>query len=136
MRRIGEVLGLQGRIITRVKRVRDRWPEIAGDVLASHAEPVLVRSGTLHVLCDSPAWVQQINLLTGLIRERVQKMTGLKITRIEASFGVSRSAPEARRLGRVRFRPDIDPAAVDRIRDPQLARLVRALAEAADEADD
>ena len=131
MRKIGEVLDRTNRNLARVVKVRSRWAEIAGDVLASHTEPVLVRSGKLHVLCDSPAWVQQVKLLSGYILERIVQVSKVKVSGIEAAFGTPRKAPEPRQKERATLRFEIDPEAIERIKDPQLAERIRALAQAA-----
>ena len=44
MRRIGDVLAGQNRQIGQVMKIRSKWAEIAGEVLASHTEPVLIRN--------------------------------------------------------------------------------------------
>lgn len=135
MKKIGDVLGNKYRGIGKVVKVRSLWTEIAGEVLASHTEPVLVSSGTLHVLCDSPAWVQQVRLLADPIVEQVKKLAGIRITKIDATFGIPRRPPEAPKRTQVVFRPPIDPADIERIADERLAQLMRALVNSTEHGD-
>jgi hypothetical protein len=132
MRTIGEALAAADRNMVKVLKIRARWSEIAGDVIASHAEPVLLKTGRLQVLCDSPVWVQQVGLLSDLIVKRIKEVAGLKVSRVEASFGAP-GRPRPQRAAPVPEPPsslDIDPADIDRIKNPGLARLVRELARA------
>ena len=46
-----------------LERVRTLWPEVAGDVLAAHSEPLHLRSGVLRVQADDPAWAGQFRYL-------------------------------------------------------------------------
>lgn len=129
MQRIGDILARGSRQLGQVMRIRSSWPEIAGEVLAAHTEPVMIRNRVLQVLCDSPAWAQQAGLLSRVIEERVREVTGFRGLKIEARFGMpGRILPRTRKARQVR-RPDIDPADIARIRDPALARAVRALVE-------
>lgn len=128
MRRIGDVLAGQNRVMGQVMKIRSRWAEIAGEVLAAHTEPVVMKKKVLHVLCDSPAWAQQVGLLSGAIGEQIRKLTRIRVDGIEGRFGmVSRPKPRERTV-RPMGRPDIDPGDIEKLRDPGLARAVRELA--------
>ena len=128
MRRIGDVLAGQNRQIGQIMKIRGKWAEIAGEVLASHTEPVLIRNRVLHVLCDSPAWAQQVGLLSGAIEEQVRKIVKVRVHSVEGRFGMARrTAPRKRTVPPVR-RPAIDPKDIDKIRDPGLASAIRELA--------
>lgn len=128
MRRIGDVLANQNRQIGQVMKIRSRWTEIAGEVLASHTEPVVVKNKVLHVLCDSPAWAQQVGLLSGAIEEQIRKITKIRNLKVEGRFGMVRKIQPRKRTVLPIGRPDIDPRDIDRIRDPGLARVIRQLA--------
>ena len=43
------------------------WPEVVGEAIAEHAEPVDLHAGVLRVRCDSTAWATQL----GLMRDRL-----------------------------------------------------------------
>lgn len=128
MRRIGDVLANQNRQIGQVMKIRNRWTEIAGEVLASHTEPVVIKNKVLHVLCDSPAWAQQVGLLSGAIEEQIRKITKIRNLKVEGRFGMVRKIQPRKRTVLPIGRPDIDPRDIDRIRDPELARVIRQLA--------
>ncbi|HNS91087.1 MAG TPA: DUF721 domain-containing protein [Deltaproteobacteria bacterium] len=128
MRRIGDVLANQNRQIGQVMKIRAQWTDIAGEVLAAHTDPVAIKHKVLQVLCDSPAWAQQVGLLSRTIEEQVRKITRVKIEKIEGRFGMARKAPPRKRTVQAIGRPDIDPRDIDKIRDPKLARVVRELA--------
>ncbi len=128
MRRIGDVLANQNRQIGQVMKIRSRWTDIAGEVLASHTEPVVVKNKVLHVLCDSPAWAQQVGLLSGAIEEQIRKITKIRVQKVEGRFGMARKVPPRKRMVQAIGRPDIDPRDIEKIKDPGLARVVRELA--------
>ncbi len=128
MRRIGDVLANQSRQIGQVMKLRSRWTEIAGEVLASHTEPVVIKNNVLHVLCDSPAWVQQVGLLSGAIEEQIRKITKIRVRKIEGKFGIVRKVPPRKRSISPIVRPAIDPGDIEKIRDPDLASVIMELA--------
>jgi predicted nucleic acid-binding Zn ribbon protein len=111
-----------------VLKIRSRWTEIAGEVLSAHTEPVVVKAKVLHVLCDSPAWAQQVGILSTTLLEQIRKITGVTLTRVEGRFGMVRRPPDRKPARPALTRPDIDPADIDRIRDSDLAAAVRAWA--------
>ncbi len=128
MRRIGDVLANQNRQIGQVMKIRSRWKDIAGEVLAAHTEPVAIKNKVLQILCDSPAWAQQVGLLSRTIEEQIRKMTRVKIEKIEGKFGMVHKAPPRKRAVQAIGRLDIDPRDIEKIRDPKLAQIVRELA--------
>ncbi len=128
MRRIGDVLASQNRQIGQIMKIRSQWTDIAGEVLAAHTEPVTIKNKVLQVLCDSPAWAQQVGLLSGTIQDQIRKFTRVKIEKIEGKFGMARKVPPRKRTVQAIGRPDIDPEDIEKIRDPNLARVVRELA--------
>lgn len=70
--------------------IRDSWPELVGESLAAHSTPLHLRSGSLRILVDDPAWAGQFRYLTdGLVRalgERVPEAGVLEIS-VVASRG-------------------------------------------------
>ena len=125
MRKVGDVLGKKYGNLTKVIRIREKWVEIAGEVLASHTEPVQLRGKVLHVLCDSPAWVQQIDILTTTIEPRIKKIAGLRVEKITGTFGMAMKSKEQLRTRRIIPRPDIDPADIKKISDPALRSAIQ-----------
>ncbi len=47
------------------------WPELIGDDVASHTEPVSVEDGLLTVRCDSTAWAQQLRSMRNVVLARI-----------------------------------------------------------------
>jgi predicted nucleic acid-binding Zn ribbon protein len=39
------------------------WPEIAGDEIAQHSEPIAIEGGVLQVRCESTAWATQLRMM-------------------------------------------------------------------------
>ncbi|WP_353826924.1 DUF721 domain-containing protein [Agromyces sp. SYSU T0242] len=39
------------------------WPDIAGDEIARHSEPIAIEGGVLQVRCESTAWATQLRLM-------------------------------------------------------------------------
>ncbi|HOS97949.1 MAG TPA: DUF721 domain-containing protein [Deltaproteobacteria bacterium] len=128
MRRVGDVLARSNRQMGQVLKIRSRWTEIAGEVLSAHTEPVVVKAKVLQVLCDSPAWAQQVGILSATLQEQVRKIAGVTLTKVEGRFGMVRRPPARKPVRPAVTRPDIDPADIDRIRDRSLAAAVRAWA--------
>lgn len=127
MRRAGEVIATSYKQFGPIFKVREHWTEIAGEVLAAHVEPVFIKNKVLHVLCDSPAWAQQIGILSKTITAQVKRITGLKLEKVEGKFGMVRKRPELKKSPRVFMKPDIDPGDIDKIKNPDLARAIRNL---------
>jgi len=127
MQRIGDILGKKYGNLTRVIRIREKWVDIAGEVLAAHTEPVQLRGKTLHVLCDSPAWVQQIDILTTTLEPRVKKMAGVRVDKIAGTFSMAIKTKKQLQTKRMIRKPDIDPEDISKISDPVLRNAVEEL---------
>ncbi|MFC9917226.1 MULTISPECIES: DUF721 domain-containing protein [Agromyces] len=39
------------------------WPEIAGEDIARHSEPIAIEGGVLQVRCESTAWATQLRMM-------------------------------------------------------------------------
>lgn len=124
MRRVGEILSKGSSQIGHMMKIRQNWKEIAGEVLSGHTEPVLIKNRVLHVICDSPAWAQQIGMLTKVLEKQVIEMTGIRIIRVEGQFGPARRNPLKVAVPRPFIKPDIDPEDLKKITDPILAKAV------------
>jgi hypothetical protein len=51
--------------------VQSLWKELAGTELARSASPVSERQGTVTVACESAVWAQELELLAGDLRARL-----------------------------------------------------------------
>lgn len=51
-------------------RLWSRWTEVVGEKVARHAEPTSLRSGTLRIRAESPAWAMELGYLANEIKER------------------------------------------------------------------
>ena len=127
MQKVGDILGKKYGNLTRVIRIREKWVDIAGEVLAAHTEPVQLRGKILHVLCDSPAWVQQIDILTTTLEPRVKKVAGVRVDKIAGTFGMAMKTKKQLQIKRMLKRPDIDPEDIKNISDPALRKAVEEL---------
>lgn len=79
--RIGESLDrlvrhLGGSSATELSDLFTRWPEMVGPDLASHAEPVSLRGGTLTIAVADPAWATQLRFLEPEILAKVAAVLG------------------------------------------------------------
>ncbi len=124
MRRVGDILSGSGHQIGQIMKIRQNWKDIAGEVLASHTEPVVIRKKVLHVICDSPAWAQQIGMLTTVIEKQIKDITGLRLSKVEGQFGMVKRNPQNQSISRTVIKPDIDPEDVKKIKDPKLVEAV------------
>jgi predicted nucleic acid-binding Zn ribbon protein len=57
-------------------RVHGAWPEIAGERLAKHTQPVRLHGGVLVVRASSSAWAAQIPYLANEIMARANAVLG------------------------------------------------------------
>ncbi|OPZ58316.1 MAG: hypothetical protein BWY87_01511 [Deltaproteobacteria bacterium ADurb.Bin510] len=130
MQKLGSILGTLDKNFGHVLKLRDRWPAIAGDLLGQHCQPVRIRQATLEVLCDSPAFVQQIDLFATELLPRLNRACGLRLKRIDARFGylpepgVSPGSPR-RKLDVL----ELDPADVARVSSPELRAILEGMLE-------
>jgi len=129
MQHVSSFLGRAYKGLDKIVKLRSLWPEVAGELLASHSEPVQLKGKTLWVLCDSPAWVQQVNILSMDLVPRILSLAGIKIDKISPRFSPGRMVSRPRKERKPLARPDIDPRDVERIADPGLREAVRALIE-------
>lgn len=47
------------------------WPQLVGEEVAAHADPVSVEDGLLTVRCDSTAWAQQLRAMRTSVLARI-----------------------------------------------------------------
>ncbi|MCD6571527.1 MAG: DUF721 domain-containing protein [Deltaproteobacteria bacterium] len=129
MYRFGSILGSVNSTIALVIKIRDKWSEIAGDVLASHSVPVRLKGTKLWVVCDSPLWVQQVGLLTPQILPRIKEYANIHVDNIDCKFGMLEKGGKNVHVPHKRTSdpPDIDPSVVAKIKDPELRRLTERL---------
>lgn len=65
-------------------RLFAQWPEIVGEAMASHVQPVRLDRGVLLVVVDHPAWATQVRRLGDQLLQRVAEETGAaRPTRLE-----------------------------------------------------
>lgn len=71
-----------------VGRLFSAWPDIVGDSVAAHVEPVSLREGVLRLRADSPAWATEITYLRERIRTQVNDALGSPVAeKIEVTSG-------------------------------------------------
>ncbi len=128
MQRLSDILNRKRWGFGKIIKIRDLWTEIAGDVLAAHTEPVHLKGGTLAVICDSPAWVQQMGILGPAVAEKVHKVARIRVDKVEARFSLN-SRPYQKRMPAKRpvVKLNIDPEDVKQIKDPKLRKTVMQL---------
>lgn len=124
MQKVGTLLGRVNKNISKIIKLRDLWPEIAGEVLAAHTEPVNLKGKTLHVLCDSPAWVQQMGILSDTLIPRIKKLGKITVDQVDGRFGMPYKLESRPKPIRSPINADIDPAAVARIKDDKVKQIL------------
>lgn len=127
MQRAGNILGNTDQRLGKVKKIRDRWNDIAGEVLAAQTTPVSIRGGTLRVLCESPAWIQQIDILSTSLLPRIKTMTGVRLKGIKGKFGVSRPISPGRKAPPKTIIPQLHSVDIERVRDPAIKEALKDL---------
>jgi len=118
--------------IGQLMKIRSQWKEIAGDVIASHTIPVRLRNKNLLILCDSPAWIQQVGLLVSELRESIERHLKIKIKKIDAKFSMVKETPRPGPLRPERriIDQEMDASLVEKIKDPDLKHAVKKFIEA------
>jgi len=121
-------------------RLRERlallaWPDIAGQVVSSHARAEAVRDGVLLLAADSPAWAQELQMRRQDLLARIAQHLGPGVIR-DLHFRSGPAARARRKAPRLPRPADIKlsgrqhkqiAAAAARIDDPALrARVERA----------
>ena len=66
--------GLEGKL--REHHLHNQWDEIVGEPISSHTRPDTIRFGTLHVLVDNSAWLQQLTFLKPELMRKVESHIG------------------------------------------------------------
>ncbi|HVN71445.1 MAG TPA: DUF721 domain-containing protein [Desulfomonilia bacterium] len=127
MQRVGDILAKNNEQIGQILKLRRNWKKIAGEMLAEHTEPVVIRNKTLHIMCDSPAWAQQVCMMSKVFEKQIKEIIGIRVNKVEGKFGVSTMAPMKEKAAHPIARPDIDPDDVKKLKDPVLAQAVRSL---------
>jgi predicted nucleic acid-binding Zn ribbon protein len=65
---------------TLLARVQALWPEVAGAAVAAESAPVSEREGTVKVDCSGGVWAQELTLLEGDLRGRLNaRLEGLQV---------------------------------------------------------
>ena len=49
-----------------------RWPEVVGDRIAAHTEPLAVTDGVLSIAADDPAWASEIKWQSARVAARAR----------------------------------------------------------------
>lgn len=124
MQKFGSILSRRYKPFTKIMGIRSKWADIAGELLASHTEPVQIKDKTLFILCDSPAWVQQIGILSSVLLPRIKEQAGVRIDKVEGKFGRlerrEQKEKQPQKLGTL----NIDPDEVQKIENPELRRAI------------
>ncbi len=66
--------GLEGK--QREYNLHNQWDAIVGEPISSHTRPDTIRFGTLHVLVDNSAWLQQLTFLKPELMRKVESYLG------------------------------------------------------------
>ncbi|MGW0042184.1 DUF721 family protein [Rhodococcus sp. NPDC003348] len=56
--------------------VLGRWPQVVGEDISAHAEPVALRDGVLSVAAESTAWATQLRLMQTQILAKIAAAVG------------------------------------------------------------
>ena len=59
-----------------VGRLRERWADVAGAVVAAHSEPVRIEAGILVVKAEPGAWATELSLLGKVLATRAAAVAG------------------------------------------------------------
>ncbi|MCH7566792.1 MAG: DUF721 domain-containing protein [Nitrospirae bacterium] len=57
-------------------RLQQRWPEIAGEQIATHTRPDQIRFKKLYLIVDNSVWLQQLTFLKPALLEKIHAAAG------------------------------------------------------------
>ncbi|MDH5720268.1 MAG: DUF721 domain-containing protein [Spirochaetia bacterium] len=72
---------------TNLIQIQKNWQVLAGEGLASHSTPLLLKENELYVTADHPIFAQQILLLQNEIRSKISETLPLRIKNIKVKTG-------------------------------------------------
>jgi predicted nucleic acid-binding Zn ribbon protein len=61
---------------TRLAAVQSVWEEVAGERIASAAQPVSESGEALTIACSDPVWVEELDLMQGQLLEALRRRLG------------------------------------------------------------
>jgi predicted nucleic acid-binding Zn ribbon protein len=65
---------------TLLGRVQGLWSEVTGPAIAAESAPAAEREGTVTVHCSGGAWAQELTMLEGDLRDRLNaRLEGLEV---------------------------------------------------------
>ena len=69
-----------------------RWEDAVGPAVAAHVRPIRLDRGVLLVEVDDPAWATQLRFLIDDLRERLRRVAGVTVERLEVRVGGPRGS--------------------------------------------
>ncbi|MEW6325444.1 MAG: DUF721 domain-containing protein [Nitrospirota bacterium] len=121
------------------QRLQLDWAEIAGALVATHSRPLRLRQRQLTVAVESPAWLHQLRYLAPMLLEQIRRSVGPDVVAelrwvvglpASSALSDSREQPEPARPLSAEAQRTI-AAALEAVRDPELAERARRLLEKA-----
>jgi len=72
---------IEGAYPDQAHRIWEVWGQAVGEPLASHCRPLDYRNGTLVLAVSSASWMQQVQFLTGTVRDTLNGALGEELVR-------------------------------------------------------
>lgn len=63
------------------------WPQVAGELLASHSSPYFVNQFELRVICDNGIFASQIQLNSHTLLKKINNLIDIKLNRVKVKVG-------------------------------------------------
>ncbi|MFH1261904.1 MAG: DUF721 domain-containing protein [Pseudomonadota bacterium] len=74
------IFGKRGETLMAVYHLRKNWPGIVGESLAKKTSPKSIRSTTLTVSTESPAWAQNLSMMKNEVLSAIEEKTGQRFS--------------------------------------------------------
>ena len=110
------------------------WNEVVGPTIARNAQPERIREGTLFVKVPSPTWMQQLQYMKEMIRERLNQSLRREVVKNIFFFvGKLETDPAASQAKEVRREPPppsdskLTDEELGAVKDPEIRRALRRL---------
>ncbi len=119
--------------VTAQIRLRRRWKEVVGPLLAAKSSPSAFRNGLLTVSVRTHAWVQELQLRKPLLIERIDAVLGpglVRDIRFAARASAGEETPEEDRPQGEERQEGPEPVipGLDGVRDPEMRAILRSIA--------
>jgi predicted nucleic acid-binding Zn ribbon protein len=64
-----------------IERIRAGWPDVVGDIIATHSLPAKIANNTLFLSVDHPVYSNELSLMRDAVAQKINTMLGAPIVK-------------------------------------------------------